>query len=204
MKRNLAADVDHCEAVAQSIHNLDIVSGLCHNGPMTSKRTKYRDLAARIQTGELLRVGKGVYAKPRDLEGPEGDFYRATLLCGKESAICLLSALQFYGLSEQIFGGTWIIVPYMSYPPMKKVLRPVRSRRPYWKIGIHETRKYKITTIDRSIVDAFRYQRLVGISTAVYALKTALREKMTTKKRIFEMAKKLGVSQTIIPYLEAL
>ena len=149
-------------------------------------------------------MGKGIYANPKDLEGLEGDFYRATLLCHRQSAICLLSALKYYDLSEQIFGGTWILLPYNAYLPRKKVLRPVRTRRPQWKIGISSKGRYKITNLERTIVDAFRYHRLVGISTAVDALKVALREKKTTKSKIYDMAKKLNAWKKLLPYLEAL
>src|SRR3989338_6165258 len=138
---------------------------------MPSLRTKYRKISTQISSGKKVRVGKGIYADPQDLEGLEGDFYRATLLCGKPSLICLLSALKFHGLSEQVFGGTWILLPYNSYLPRKKVLRAVRSRRPFCKTGIISTPKFKITNIEKTIVDCFRYQRLVGVSTAIEALK---------------------------------
>jgi predicted transcriptional regulator of viral defense system len=171
---------------------------------VASSRTKYRQLAKRVVAGELTRVGKGVYVDPKKLEGLEGDFYRATLLCGRQSAICLLSALKYYDLSEQIFGGTWIFLPDSAYLPRKKVLRPVRTRRPHWKIGIIKKNQYKITNIERTLVDAFRYHRLVGIPTAVDALKAGLKDKKTTKSKIYEMAKKLGAAKKILPYLEAL
>lgn len=171
---------------------------------MASTRTKYRELANRIEAEELVRLGKGVYAKPKELEGIEGDFYRATLLCGRQSAICLLSALKYYGLSEQIFGGIWILIPYTKSAPGKKVLKPIRSRRPYWKIGIVINSRYRITDIDRTIVDCFRYQRLIGISTAIDALKKALQEKKTTKNKIFEMAKRLKSERLMRPYLDSL
>ncbi len=171
---------------------------------MASSRTKYRKIAEKITSGDLVRVGKGVYAKPSDLEGLDGDFYRATLLCGHPSAICLLSALKYYGLSEQIFGGTWVLLPYTAYLTRKKVLRPVRSRRPQWKTGIISKSKFKITTLERTLVDVFRYHRLIGIPSAIDALKRALKEKQTTKSKVFEMAKKLNYSKQILPYLEAL
>lgn len=190
--------------MAQVTYKFYFVSDLCHTLFMPSNRTKYRKISENIASGEVVRVGQGVYAKPEDLDGIEGDFYRATLLCGKQSVICLLSALQYYGLSEQMFGGVWILLPYASYVPRKKFIRAVRSRRPHWKIGVVSTSRYKITSIERSVVDAFRYHRLIGISVAVYALKTALHEKQTTKNKIYDMAKKLGADKIIVPYLEAM
>jgi len=171
---------------------------------MASKRTKYRQLSKRLRAGELVRIANGVYAHPAELEGLEGDFYRATLLVGKNSAICLLSALQFYGLSEQMFGGTWILISYSHSKPRSRSIHAVRSRSPHFKTGIVSKGKFRITTIERTIVDAFRYKRLTGVSTAVDAMKKALSEGLTNREKLFLMAKKLGAYRQMLPYLEAL
>lgn len=171
---------------------------------MPSKRTKYREIKKRLLAGEILRLGKGVYARPQDLEGLEGDFFRATLLCGKPSAICLLSALKYYGLSDQMHGGIWIFIPYTKSASRKKAIKTIRTRNPCWKIGISNNSRYKITDLERTLVDCFRYQRLIGISTAVQALKLALKEKKTTKNKIFYMAEKLNAEKLLQPYLDSM
>ncbi len=171
---------------------------------MSSKRTKYRGIKKRVLAGELLRLGKGVYAKPQDLEGLEGDFFRASLLCGKPSAICLISALKYYGLSDQMHGGIWILIPYEKSAPRKNAIKSIRTRKPSWKVGITSQSRFKITDIERTLVDCFRYHRLVGISTAVQALKLALKEKKTSKNKIFYMAEKLNAEHLLQPYLDSL
>jgi len=158
----------------------------------------------QVEAGKLERVTKGIYADPKDLMELEGDFYRATLICGKSSAICLGSALQYYGLSERLTGKTVIMVPYKSAPSRNKRLRIVRSRNPRWRVGITKLPRFKVTNVERSIVDAFRYWRLIGINEAIYALKIALKERQTTKTKIYDMAKALNAQKIILPYLEAL
>jgi predicted transcriptional regulator of viral defense system len=158
----------------------------------------------KVASGELERVARGAYAKPEDLMDIEGDFYRATLICGKTSAIYLGSALQYYGLSERLSGKTTIMVPYESTPARNMRVRVVRSRSPHWRIGIVKMPRFKITTVERSIVDAFRYARLMGLNEAIYALKIALKERQTTKTKIYDMACALKAQKVIIPYLEAL
>jgi predicted transcriptional regulator of viral defense system len=177
---------------------------LCHTLFMPSKRTKFREIKKRLATGEILRLGKGVYAKPQDLEGLEGDFFQATLLCGKPSAICLHSALKYYGLSDQMHGGIWILIPHAKSPPRKKAIKTIRTRNPRWKIGITNHSRYKITDLERTLVDCFRHHRLVGISTAVQALKLALKEKKTTKNKVFSMAEKLNAPKLLQPYLDSM
>lgn len=151
-----------------------------------------------------MRVAKGVYAKPEDLMDIEGDFYRATLLCGKTSAICLGSALQYYGLSERLSGKTTILVPHESSPPRNGRVRAIRSRKPLWKVGIEKMPRFKITTVERSVIDAFRYARLIGINEAIYALKMALKERQTTKSKLYDMACALKAQKVLLPYLEAM
>ncbi len=171
---------------------------------MAAKSTLYRKRKKQIEAGELERVTKGIYVDPKDLMDIEGDFYRATLICGKNSAICLGSALQYYGLSERLSGKTVIMVPYESAPSRNKRLRIVRTRNPHWRVGITKLPRFKITTVERSIVDAFRYWRLIGINEAIYALKTALKERQTSKTKIYDMAQTLKAQKVILPYLEAL
>lgn len=171
---------------------------------MASTRTKFRRRADQVKRGELVKVARGLYVSPDEFDGIEGDFYRATLLCGRRSVICLASALEYYGLSERMGGKTWIMVPRETHPPRRKFLRPFRSRNPQWKLGVENRAKFRVTGVERSIVDAFRYHRLVGASSAVYALKTALKEKQTTKSKLYEMARSLGADKILLPYLEAL
>lgn len=171
---------------------------------MASLRTSYRRLAKKVKADQVIRLRRGVYVSPRSIEGLEGDFYRASLVCGRPSVICLFSALQYHGLSEQIFGGVWILIPYSRTPPKAKSVRAVRSRSPHFRTGITNEKKFRITNIERTLVDAFRYSRQVGISTAVQALKIAYKGKLTTKEKVFLMAKKLNAEKKILPYLESL
>lgn len=103
-----------------------------------------------------------------------------------------------------MFGGVWILIPYSSTPPKSKFIRAIRSRSPFFRTGIKTEQKFRITNIERTIVDAFRYSRHVGIATAVHALKSAIIEKMTTKEKVYLMAKKLNAEKKILPYLESI
>ncbi|PWU17894.1 MAG: hypothetical protein C5B49_08090 [Bdellovibrio sp.] len=185
-------------------HIFDIVMLLCHLNEVRSVRTKYRNLAKQIQNGEVVRLSKGVYASPKDIEGIEGDFFRATRIVGKPSSICLISALKFYGLTEQMFGGIWILVPYARSAPPARSLRTVRSRSPHFRIGIVDHGQFRITDLERTIVDCFRYSRMVGMTTAVSALKQVIADGLTTRDKVYAMARRLRVEKKVIPYLESL
>lgn len=170
---------------------------------MVSKRTQFRQKAKLITEGKLVRIKRGVYAPLESLRDIEGDFYRATLLCGNRSAICLGSALQYYGLSEKLTGRIEILIPYESSVPRKKSIKAIRSRSPHWDIGIVTKKKFSITNVERTIIDLFRSPRHFAISEAISVLKKALKEKKVTKNTLYNMAQKLNCLKRILPYLEA-
>ena len=146
---------------------------------MKSKSTIYRQKAKLIREGKIVRIKRGVYVPPRSLEGLEGDFYKATLLCGTPSAICLGSALQHYGLSERLTGKIQILIPYEASVPKSRTLKVIRSRAPNWNIGINKKKKFAITSLERTIVDLFRSTRHFAIAEAIAVMKKALKEKKT-------------------------
>lgn len=171
---------------------------------MSSKRTQFRKKAAKRKRDGLIRVRKGYYIEASEAQGLEGDFYRATLALNNPSIICLNSALQYFGLSEQMLGGVWIMIPYEQTAPKTTNIRAVRSRHVQPRTGIMMLKNFRITNLERTLVDLFRYRRLVGIQTAVQSLRQSLQKKMTTKSKVLEMAKKLGATKTLLPYLEAI
>ncbi len=127
-----------------------------------------------------------------------------------KGVICLVSALAYHGLSDQMPRQVWIAIPasawapQLSYPPLKLV----RFKPPYSSDGIEHHIiagvHVPIYSIPKTLADAFRNPRLVGRAVAVEGLKAALREKKATPSEIFEAAKRGGALKAMQPYLEAL
>lgn len=90
--------------------------------------------------------------------------------------ICLISALNYYGLTDEKMREHWIAVPHANPRAHFPMTRIVRMRNmtigmQYKRIGGIEV---KIFDPERSIIDAFR---LLDIETAVKALKLYLQGK---------------------------
>lgn len=163
-----------------------------------------RALKRLMEDGVLERVELGIYqrtAKQEDL--PEERYRTASLRCGFPSSICLLSALEHYHLTDQIPKHVWILVPSSKRSAFKE-LRLLRSREPQWDIGIKKTKKYWITTPERTIVDCLIHRRLIGNQVAIEALKKAISLKKVKLGNVLDMAKKMGVEHRVLPYIEAL
>ncbi|QQR81002.1 MAG: type IV toxin-antitoxin system AbiEi family antitoxin domain-containing protein [Deltaproteobacteria bacterium] len=161
-------------------------------------------LTRMVASGLLERPSRGVYRASSAEENAGEDPYQvATLRCGLPSAVCLLSALEHYHLTDQIPKHTWMLVPDAKRV-VSKDLKLIRSRNPQWEIGIKKNKKYWITTLERTLVDCLVYRRMIGSQVALSALKAAIQEKKIKLGSLYDMAKKMGVIHRITPYLEVL
>ncbi len=182
---------------------------LLQRAPFTYADAKARGLtqyALRqlLSSEKVERVGRGLYvAVDYDSTSPESQYQMAMRRCGKPSCICLLSALEHYQVTDTIPTQVWVMVPHtkrVSDPRLKLI----RARDPQWAIGTHKARGYSITTLERTLVDCLIYRRIVGVTVALEAIKTALRQKKVTLSKIVDMAKRMGVLHRIQAVVEVL
>jgi predicted transcriptional regulator of viral defense system len=160
-------------------------------------------LSQLVSEGAVEQLARGVYRASKDDVSEEDQFRIATLRVGIPSAICLVSALSHYGLTDAIPKKTWIMVPTSKRTHYRDV-KVLRVRSPDWKIGIDVQDGYAITSLERTLVDAIHYRRLLGTQVAIEALRQSLEEKKTTLGKILDMAVKLKLDHRIRPYVEAL
>ena len=63
--------------------------------------------------------------------------------------------------------------------------------------------KVKITSAAKTVVDCFRYRRIVGLDVALEALRLTLRARKAKPDEIARLAKTLRIWTVIRPYLES-
>lgn len=162
-------------------------------------------LAYFCKRGEIERISKGMY-KINNLDfGSEFEWedLALTALSIPRGVICLISALCYYGLTDEIMREFWIAIPHATTSPARANAHIVRMRN----ISFGQTtiemgsQKLKIFDRERTVVDSFRY---LDKETALKALQAYLK---TTKDRkpdidkLLMYAKKLRVD--LIPYISA-
>lgn len=177
------------------------------NMPISAKQldrigVSRNDLKSLLEDNKLLRLGRGVYQLVSSDLGDESLFRAATLRIQGPSAVCLISALAFYNLADEIPKKTWLLVDVNRKTYLKDI-RLFRSHNPHWKVGITEEKGYHITSLDRTIVDCLTYQAKLG-NVGITALKRALKSKQTTLTKIANMADQLEVPHRIAPYIRVL
>ena len=156
-----------------------------------------------VSSGTLELVARGVYRTTKSDYNEEDQYRVATLLVGDPSAICLISALSYYGISDVIPRKTWIMVPHTKRSQYKE-LKLQRTRAPTWDVGIDAHNGYNITNIERTIVEAICNRTTIGTQIAIEALRRSVQSKKTTLSKIMSMAKQLEVLHRVLPYIEAL
>jgi predicted transcriptional regulator of viral defense system len=168
---------------------------------LTKGVTRY-GLIKLLEMGEIERVGRGIYQSV-DIElSQQLQFQEATLQLGSPSAICLISALDYFSLTDLVPTQVWVMVDDNKRTSLKH-LKLLRCRQPNWNIGIKKKKGYWVTSLERTLVDCLVYKKQVSRSVAIEALRLSLNEKRTTLHKIISMAEKLKVFHLIYPTLEA-
>ncbi|MBS1832402.1 MAG: type IV toxin-antitoxin system AbiEi family antitoxin domain-containing protein [Acidobacteria bacterium] len=157
--------------------------------------------------GLVVRLGRGIY----QLAGAAAESNHSLAEVAKrvpKGVICLVSALAYHGITDQLPRRVWIAIgqkdwkPQIDYPP----LRIVRFASSHLRTGVEHHRiegvSVPIFGVAKTIADTFRH-RTVGRDVAVGALKEALRQRKTTPSEISEWAMKSHVWKIVQPYLEA-
>ena len=160
-------------------------------------------LGKLLSEGVVEQLARGVYRASKGDISEEDQYQAATLRVGTPSAICLISALSHYQLTDTIPKKTWIMVP-LSKRTAYRDLKVFRTHHPGWEIGIEKREGYSITSLERTIVDCLNLRARIGTQIGIEALRKAVTSKNTTLAKIMEMAVKLDVVHRIRPYIEAL
>lgn len=154
-----------------------------------------------VSDGIVEQVARGIY-RPAGLDISEEDRFRiATLLVGKPSAICLVSALSFHGLTDSRNSIIHIMVPVNKTSEYREI-KTFRTRNPKWNIGIEKHDGYSVTTIERTIVDCLAYRARIGSSHGIKALREAIEAQKVKPAQIMDMAISLNVQHRVLQYLE--
>ncbi len=167
----------------------------------------YDRLRSLVAAGTVERVARGLY-RLADAEPTEHNTLAAACARVPRSIVCLLSALQVHGIGTQLPREVWLAIPHKARAPRVPGIRIrlLRFSGASWSYGVGETEfegvPARITRPARTVVDCFRFERLVGREAAMEALRDALRQKQVTIDALFRTLEVLP-SRTLHRVLEA-
>lgn len=165
-----------------------------------------RMLSHFCKKGVIERVTRGVYKGSQAKMKIDFKWEDLALVAMSipNGVICLISALCYYDLTDQIMREFWIAIPHASKSPQRLKTRIIRMRN--IELGQTEiqlgTSHLKIFDKERTVVDSFRY---LSREVAIKALQAYLRQRVPEKpnlNKLMKYAKSLHVD--IHPYIMAL
>jgi predicted transcriptional regulator of viral defense system len=161
------------------------------------------------RAGSVVRLGRGLYQLPNATV----DAYHALAEVSKhipKGVICLVSALAFHDLVDQMPPRVWMAIGHKAWRPRVEYLaiRFVRFPKERLEKGVElhmiDGVRVPIFGVAKTLADAFRYRRVLGTTLVAEGLREALRKKKATPAEISKQAVEVGVWTAMQPYMEAL
>jgi predicted transcriptional regulator of viral defense system len=161
------------------------------------------------RAGAVVRLGRGVY----QLADAAVDAHHVLAEASKrvpKGVICLVSALAFHDLTDQMPARVWMAIgpkawrPRIEYPAIRFVRFPKERLEKSVEFHVIDGVKVPIFGVAKTVADVFRYRRVLGTTLAVEGLREALRKKMATPAEISRQGLEAGVWTAMQPYLDAL
>lgn len=165
-------------------------------------------LSRLVAAGVLDRPARGLYVMADDRPSEQRSLVEAARRV-PSGIICLLSALQFHGLTTQAPFEIWIAIDRRSRLPQSDAppLRVVRFSGAALTSGIEEHTIegacVRVYSPAKTVVDCFKFRHKVGLDVALEALRDCLKQRKATRDELWSAAKVCRMTNVMRPYLEA-
>jgi predicted transcriptional regulator of viral defense system len=158
--------------------------------------------------GVLDRPSRGLYILQNDDPSEQRSLVEACRRVPR-GIICLLSALQFHGLTTQAPFEVWMAIDEKARLPRidSPSLRIVRFSGIALKSGVQEHVVEGVTVRvyapAKTVADCFKYRNKIGIDVAIEALRDCLKQRKAIFDELWKAAKVCRMTNVMRPYLEA-
>ncbi len=165
-------------------------------------------LSRMEKDGSIHKLSRGLYQRSDAPTDINHDLAEAAKRVSK-GVVCLVSALAFHDLTDQIPHRIWLAIGAKDWQPGQhgSRLHIVRLKEPLLSSDIEthliEGVPVRIFNIPRTLVDCFRFRKSVGLTVAIEALRDALRNRRARPAEIADRAQQSGAWTIMRPYLEA-
>lgn len=179
----------------------------CSSQQLTDLGVARSTLSRWVKSGRLLRLAHGLYGLP---DSTYDEHHSLVLAQGQmpKGVICLLSALQFHGITSQLPREVWMAMEGGTHRPRVTGIkvRICRFTGEAYSSGI-ETQKVEggllhVYSVTKTVIDCFRMRNKIGVDIAIEALRDALHSRKTTIGELESLAARLRARTILRPYLE--
>jgi len=183
--------------------------GIAHTTDLAKLGVRHTALTALWRQGRLIRLKAGLYQLPESMPTQHAALVQAAYAV-PNGVICLVSALDFYGLTDANPEAVWIAVrmggwtPRVSEPPIQLV----HFRPRLYELGSTtedvDGHTIRIYSREKTLCDCVRLPELVGRDVALGALRRYLRSPGSNVTRLLAIANECRIGRRMTPYVEAL
>ena len=169
-----------------------------------------RKILALVDRGDIERVKPGLYRLAGYGKSSEHTGLAEVCRAIPDGVICLLSALDYHGLTTFNPSEVYVAIPHeakpprLCYPPIKTFFFRERFYTPAIEHLQTPAGEIRIYGREKTICDMFRYRRKLGEDLAMEALKQYLKLKDASTTRLLEYAAICQARTVMMPYLKAL
>lgn len=173
-----------------------------------SRPALYRELAALLDEGRIVRVRRGAYQVVEAMDA--SDSWVQVMQRYPQGVLCLLSALAFHEITTQSPPVVWLALPKSAWrkPEVYPPLRIVHFSGEAFSEGIElHHRKggvVRVYSVAKTVADGFKFRNRIGLDVAIEALREGWQQRRFTLEELDAMARVCRVQAVMRPYIEAL
>jgi predicted transcriptional regulator of viral defense system len=168
-----------------------------------------RTLYQMRDSGSLRQIARGVFQLTEQGLLGNPDWVNVAKKIPK-AVVCLISALDYYGLTTQVPHKVYIALPRsaekprMDYPPLDIIwLSDLAYSAGITELKVDEI-PIKVYSIEKTIADCFKFRNKIGIDVALDALKQYLKTIDRNIDRLLYFSRIDRVESIVSIYLEAM
>ena len=168
-----------------------------------------RTLYGLFDDGTLIQLSRGLY-QLADLDRPPRAHLAEISKKVPHAVICLKSALALHELSDQEPEAVWLAVerkarkPAFESPPVKACFFSEESFYRGVQIRPIMNQAVRIYNAPKTVIDCFRWQKKVGLETAIQAARAYLARTDASPSELMRYAKICRIENRFRPYLQVL
>ena len=196
--------VTHTQRVLQLAHK----NGWLRASELADAGVPRAVLTRMAASGQLERAARGLYRLP-DSGSSEHEGLVTVASKVPQAVVCLLSALQFHGLTTQLPWQVWFAmprgshVPRLEYPPIRMVQFTGEAYTQGIETHERDGVKLHVYSVAKTVADCFKHRNKIGMDVALEALKDARAQGRASFDDLWRCAKVCRVSNVMRPYMEA-
>ncbi len=193
----------------EALEALAGAGGIAHTTDLAKLGVRHTALTSLWRKGRLIRLKAGLYQMPEAMPSQHAALVQASYAV-PSGVICLVSALDYYGLTDANPEAVWVAVPMggwmprVTEPPIQLVHFRTRLYELSTEVQSVDGHDIRIYSREKTLCDCLRLPELVGRDVTLGALRRYLRSPGANVTRLLAIADACRVGRRMTPYVEAL